>query len=123
MSPTPAELQQALYKEVEAYCGTELHYILQPQYRTHTKALELYAALIALAIPVEHVKNDPQAINDTALDDALNRQKAVLDTLVKDYPDPKDQQALKEASAHLHAAVETIRTLRHDLPSTPRRQP
>lgn len=105
-----------LRKELNACLSTQLHYILQPEYRLKNKARQLVDAINTLVIPVSKLLKDPQLVHDPVLDDALKSQMAVIEQLKKDYPDPENQTALDEAGTHLKAVYQVIKKLREEVP-------
>lgn len=104
-----------LQKDMNDYIGTELHFILQPEYRNKNKARKMLDTILKLVGPVEHVLEEPDSIHDTSIDDALKLQLVVLQQLVKDYPQPENQTALQEAEAHLKAVYAMIKKLRSEI--------
>jgi len=123
MSSSPNNQIQAelasLKKDMNDYLSTELHFILQPDYRNKNKARQLLDTLLKLVGPVEHVLEQPEFVHDTLLDDGMREQKSVIDQLLKDYPQPDNHAAFEEANAHLKSVFTVIKQLREDVPKTP----
>lgn len=105
-----------LHKEMNACLSTELHYILQPEYRTKNKARQLIDTINTLVVPISQVLIDPSHVHETELDDAMKQQVAVIDQLKKDYPQADNQTALEEAATHLKATYQMIKKLREEVP-------
>jgi hypothetical protein len=118
-TPNSPQIQSeldALKKDMNEYLTTELHFILQPEYRSKNKARQLLDTLLKLVGPVEHVLEKPQYVHDTLLDDGLKVQKDVMEQLKKDFTAADDQQALGESVTHLNKVVELIKHLRQEVP-------
>jgi hypothetical protein len=106
-----------LKKDMNECLTTELHYILQPEYRNKNKARKMLDTILKLVGPVEHVLEDPDSVHDTAIDDALKLQMVVLQQLEKDYPEPDNHAALQQAEQHLKAVYSMIKKIRTEITS------
>jgi hypothetical protein len=117
-SPQVQTELDSLKKDLNEYLTTELHFILQPDYRKKNKARQLLDTLLKLVGPIEHVLEKPELVHDTLLDDGLQQQKSLMAQLAKDYPQPDNHAAFEDAQTHLKTIYALIKQLRQDVPKS-----